>query len=550
MKKILLVLLVTMGCLSAQNLDSLYNAYMQLHQPEARQLSGAVEGHRHDVNDPNVKCGFGLNAAIRANFDRFTPQQQADLAKLFARPTQTDTSIVSPDGFFRIHFNSDPESIHYPGYSIDDLAEVLDDVYNYEVITLGYPAPPADDGRGGDDLYDVYVYAISLYGETVLETPTTGSKYMSYLRMDNDYVGFATEGFPAAQVTAAHEFHHAIQVGGYIFRESDVYYYEITSTAFEEFMYDEVNDYYHYTTDSRYFFRNPSKTISAQPGYGLAVWHLYLAERYDIDIVKRIWELMVDNRAIRAVGLALAEYGGSFNQEWAEFSKWAYFTGSRTKPGQYFEEAAEYGELRTTMEFDLISNSTTTDLETRPVSINVVQYNILDNLFSDTLAVVLANTDLESAYQNLGNFIDVTYEVSKSSLSGGNKVTDNLYTKLTSDNNNLISETAVFNGDVVDAPLVRGEIDFAYPQPFNYNTHTFMNFPVVPNQAGIADLNIYTTSMDLVYSGSVRIFDTEKIFVQWNGLTDDNEKLPTGVYIYVTNSDDEVKKGKFVIYNE
>ena len=46
------------------------------------------------------------------------------------------------------------------------------------------------------------------------------------------------------------------------------------------------------------------------------------------------------------------------------------------------------------------------------------------------------------------------------------------------------------------------------------------------------------------------IIAAEKIVVQWDALNSDGDKLPTGVYIYVTDSDDSIAKGKLVIYND
>ncbi len=65
-----------------------------------------------------------------------------------------------------------------------------------------------------------------------------------------------------------------------------------------------------------------------------------------------------------------------------------------------------------------------------------------------------------------------------------------------------------------------------------------------------ADLNIYTTSMKLVYSNNEHISygQGQKTFIQWNGLDKNNNKLASGVYIYVTKSGNNVSKGKLVIF--
>ena len=74
--------------------------------------------------------------------------------------------------------------------------------------------------------------------------------------IDNDYAGgYYSTGINGARVTVAHEFHHGIQCGNYspknsssLYRNSDVFYYKLTSTAMEEFVVDVVNDYYSFYT--------------------------------------------------------------------------------------------------------------------------------------------------------------------------------------------------------------------------------------------------------------------------------------------------------------
>ena len=174
------------------------------------------------------------------------------------------TSVVSSNGFFRVHY--DLTGTNALGYDLNLLLQAIDSVYSFEITYLGYPAPPSDGSAGDDDKYDIYVLNILDYGYTQPEDMVGASKWTSFMVIDNDFgTGFYTHGIDAARVTVAHEFHHAIQMGNYApinpsepYRSSDRFYYELTSTAFEEFVFDEVNDYYAYMPA---YFNHPSQSF-------------------------------------------------------------------------------------------------------------------------------------------------------------------------------------------------------------------------------------------------------------------------------------------------
>jgi flagellar hook assembly protein FlgD len=57
--------------------------------------------------------------------------------------------------------------------------------------------------------------------------------------------------------------------------------------------------------------------------------------------------------------------------------------------------------------------------------------------------------------------------------------------------------------------------------------------------------------MKLVYSSNqpFNYFNGLKV-IKWNGRNSDNNKLPTGVYIYTAKTGDNLAKGKLVIFNQ
>jgi len=74
-------------------------------------------------------------------------------------------------------------------------------------------------------------------------------RWTSDIDIDNDFIGskYNAKGIQALRVTAAHEFHHAIQYGYGWWGER--YPYELTSTWMEDVVYTDVNDYYQYLPD-------------------------------------------------------------------------------------------------------------------------------------------------------------------------------------------------------------------------------------------------------------------------------------------------------------
>ena len=109
-------------------LDSLYNLYMGL-RTGLRFQQGQIATSTAIKQGGHIKCGLGLANQIRLNLGSFSHEQQEELKKILARPV-LDTSIVSPSGKFRIHY--DTTGTDKPGYSINDLAIAMDSSYNYE----------------------------------------------------------------------------------------------------------------------------------------------------------------------------------------------------------------------------------------------------------------------------------------------------------------------------------------------------------------------------------------------------------------------------------
>jgi hypothetical protein len=118
-------------------------------------------------------------------------------------------------------------------------------------------------------------------------------------------------------------------------------------------------------------------------------------------------------------------------------------------------------------------------------------------------------------------------------------------------NNLLLGESDIYNNVPVNGgEPVPGEISYVYPQPFRYSINNNIYFPAQNSSTGLVNLYIYSVEMKLIYSGQRPVVARNSIVTYWNGLDNNNRKLATGVYIYVTNSGGTVSKGKFVVFNE
>ncbi len=442
---------------------------------------------------------------------------------------------------------------------MQEVANAIDSTYSFEVDYLGYPAPPPDGNEGGDNLYDVYIInqPSGLYGFTQFETEIVpgSDRYTSYLVMDNNYTGYFSEGVNGLRVTAAHEFHHAIQGGNYIFRASDTYFYEITSTAMEEFVYDDVNDYFQYLSS---YFAHPDRPMPQQNGYNMAIWNIYLKERFGFDILKLQWELMPDFRAITSINNSIINKSSAFPRELNKFGIWTYFTNFRTIPGTYFKDAVNFPLITPTGTIQFTPPSEPVNMTANPVTNNFIKFIISSS--SDTLVSIVSNGDATSAITELSQDFNFDYELFNNPNSGERKLTTGYSSDFSVTEPIFWSVSEILNNQIVLEDTVPrqppGSISYAYPNPFtyekNYITGSSIFLPVDLNLGETVDFNVYSVGMQLFYSKeeNIKILPGDQKGVVWNGFDNDVNKLASGVYIYVIKKGDDVVKGKVVIFNE
>ena len=555
MKKILLLIIILSAISFAQQyskkyLDSLYNQYISIREGFSVQnmAPGQItSGTQNEV----VKCGFGPANILRLNIDKFSADQQNTLRKILLRPV-TDTSIISPEGHFRIHFYKSGSEA--PNYNVDSLAIAADSAWNFEINFLGFPPPPSDNGAGGDNRYDIYIDNLgNLYGQTTPEQEISpgSNKYTSYLEIDNDFPGFYTTGINAARVTVAHEFHHSIQIGDYIFRSSDLYFYELTSTSMEIFVYTSIPDYVNYLTS---YFYNTGTSFGNHSGYDLAIWNLYLKDNFSYGIIKRQWELMPSMRALAAINTSLTERGSSFGKEFLKFGVWTYYTNYRAIPGQYFSLANKYPLVHPLSTVSLNVPSKSVTVNTTPATNNFVTF--VASSLPDTLVALVSNIDYQSGIDSSRAVKSFQYTFYTDGTSGSIPVSKDYSAKLTVNtpanwlNADFLNNQLV-NADTIPPPPVLTEIDYAYPSPYFYSKYNGIYIPAPINSDKNAIVDIYSLSMKLVYNNSETVnIDSKGHPVVFWPTREKSRGLSTGVYIYVVKSGGSIIKGKLVIFNQ
>ncbi len=305
-------------------------------------------------------CGFSAQLELRNHWQELPLQLQSAALTLLQEPVR-QTSVVSPAGHFVLHYDTtgyhavpleDISGNGIPDY-VDSAAVYLDYAWQVEIEELGFLPPPDSDGQPVQQ-YPIYFTNFGYYGMTSFDpyediAALPGNNYTSYIELNNDFYSrhFFSTGLAALKVTAAHEFNHAIQLG-YHFRFTqsgypDIFFMEMTSTWLEDYVFDEVNDYFQYlpaflpNIDGRSFDR-----FDGNSEYANSLYLHMLAEVYSPEIVPQVWTQIIQEPAIDALNTVLNKYGSSFADSHNRYAVWVFFTGSRAISGRYFPEASDY----------------------------------------------------------------------------------------------------------------------------------------------------------------------------------------------------------------
>jgi hypothetical protein len=217
----------------------------------------------------------------------------------------------------------------------------METVWDIEINRLGWPAPVADEGEGGDTRFDVYLIElfsqglggyVSPDGGFVGDNPATPQTELQaaygYLVLDNDYIDpnppAGLRVWPPDQwveIIAAHEFNHVLQIGinG---SQGMNWWYESTANWMETQVFPALPDN---LESAGAVFKSPDTCMLRYGGvnrvesglhwYGMWVFDESLSEAYGPEIVLDIWDASADSGYYAPFDEVFAAYGSSFEDE-------------------------------------------------------------------------------------------------------------------------------------------------------------------------------------------------------------------------------------------
>ena len=342
--------------------DALYRVLAILAPEHAnRSTPGAAAASKHELT-------LALRD-LKAGLAGLSPARRSAAQRLLARPTGKAVEGWGPaytvpearlcDANLCIHWvestddappgaDGDPGTV--PEWARTTLG-VFQQVWATEVDAMGYRAPKTDSlspENGGDGRLDVYLADVgdTAYGYCASDDPDVQrSSASAYCVVDDDFARTQfpgpTSGLAALEVTAAHEFFHAVQFS-YDYLE-DTWLMEGTAAWIEDEVFDDVNDNRQFLNASPLSRSTIPLDLSFAPyHYGAWIFWRYLSERFDSALVREVWEQADGTKggaglySLAATRAAVSARGLSFG------AVFAGFTAVNRMPATGYEEGTAY----------------------------------------------------------------------------------------------------------------------------------------------------------------------------------------------------------------
>lgn len=520
----------------------------------------------------DTKCGM-------ADAFRILQSKSAEQALAACQQPTMQRTVISKLGKFAVHYDVtgvhavspiDNDGNSIPDY-VDSAAYYFDYSYLAETEQLGFQPAPTDNIGGNPAPYDIYLWDIArvpipppantvgVYGVTIpcgaaLSGGGPASRYKTYIILDNNFSPndslnkrqvFNTFGIDALKVTAAHEYHHAIQIGNYGYAINNTAPYETSGVWVETRLFPNVHDYIYYL---RGFFNNePDKRYGIgeqSAGYGNVLFYMYLSKTYGDAVIKKMWENIGDGvNVFRALDNALIEHNSDLNKSWCDFMPWVYYTGERARPTEYFSDGALYPMLKISSQEYFSEPSLMRSGVIRAFEMQLTRAIFRKQnpaISSDTADFLITNPSKEVAFMQNDLWRNLELVISRDNLP--NQLSGTPYSW-------KISPLELCVPTFFSAGINSTSLDYAYPSPFRPDEgDATLLFPVpasTPFDEKVA-LSIYSPSWQNIFSGEISVApDGKHKIVRW---LPELSKISTGVYIYILDYNGEfLAQGKFSV---
>jgi hypothetical protein len=274
---------------------------------------------------------------------------------------------------------------HIPDY-VDHAKSVMNTVWRKEITQLNYRRPGRDGSSGShhggnpNSKIDIYLQNVGgqgIYGYCTTDDPKLPqqSNVSAYCVFDDDFSKkqFPTgaHGVAALKVTAAHEFHHAIQFS-YDFRD-DRWFLEATATNMEATVYPTIHDNYQYFPSSPLSKSKPWEPIdlfqsSGTNQYGSWIFFRFLCEWFtnpvhpiavqpNCSIVKEFWEAAAVNPGSKSGGTystkAITDTLTAHAETFADLFR--RFGAANAEPSAFYKDGALYTKAAASYTLNLLS---------------------------------------------------------------------------------------------------------------------------------------------------------------------------------------------------
>ena len=481
------------------------------------------------------KCGFPAQARLLSIRQQLSPEQQHILKQILQPP---ESQCVVTRGKFRIHYDSIgvdtpallDDSLHRIEGTYNDFVDSVGAVFNYvfdvEVNQMGYSSPIV-----GGEYYDIFIreYGSINYGETIFGNSLTTSdpiRYLTYMQIDNDFKDFRTKGMDGLKVTAAHEFHHAIQITSYgYWDEDEIYAYELTSTWMESVVYPEIKDYYQYLKKYFYHFNGLPLNTTKYDGYERVVWPIFLTNRFGNEIMLEIWEEMRSHHFLESNEFTLNIFGSELSVEFSTFSVWSYYTNYRADTVKYFPEGNKYPLFQPSSTVQFIGSQSEANAMAAPLSSTLFRFVCSQ----DTIDAMISNVDISSAIggDTTGSSLKLT--LSSSELSSPRIELDNgLYASFNVDDLNKWRYSFFIN-----TAKKQPEKELVTPQPLVLNESVSLKLSVSSISTHNIEIGFYHLNGTLAYSSLYPIVTENGRNVVIVPVKELRNSLSSGIYLVI-----------------